>query len=81
MEAVLVAGALAMREVVFGQNMMTELGFKEDFKCVLLRITSALHVAGHQTYSSRAKDAASRYSNIRDIIKDCLLYTSPSPRD
>ena len=54
MEMRFVAGALAMREAVFCQNMMMELGFKEDFKCVPLHIenTSALHVAGNQTYSS-----------------------------
>ena len=72
MEAELVAGALAMREAVFCQNMMTELRFKEDFECVPLHIdnTSALHVAGNQTYSSRAKHVALRYFYIREIIKE-----------
>ena len=59
-------------EAVFCQNMMTELGFKEDFKSVPLHIdnTSALHVAGNQTYSSRAKHVALRYFYIREIIKE-----------
>lgn len=72
MEAELVAGALAMREAVFCQGMMTELGFEEEFKCVPLHIdnTSALHVAGNQTYSSRAKHVALRYFYIREIIKE-----------
>lgn len=38
MEAELVAGSLATREAAFCQNMMTELGFKEDRKCVPLYI-------------------------------------------
>ena len=53
MEAELVVGALAMREAVFHQNMMTELGFEEDFKCVPLHVDNAsalqVHVAGNQT--------------------------------
>lgn len=59
----LVAGALATREAVLFQDMMTELGFKERFNCVPLHIdnTSALHVAGNQTYSSCAKQVALRY--------------------
>ena len=91
-ESELVAGALETREAVFCQSMMTELGFKEDFKCVPLHIdnTSALHVAGNQTISSRAKHVALRYFYIPEINKEvhasiqyipCLLYTSPSPRD
>ena len=66
------AGALETREAVFCQSMMTELGFKEDFKCVPLHIdnTSALHVAGNQTISSRAKHVALRYFYIPEINKE-----------
>ena len=46
-EAQLVAGALAMRKVLLCQNMMTDLGFKEDFKFIPFHMdnTSALHAA------------------------------------
>lgn len=50
---------------------MTELGFKEDFKCALLHIDNAraLHVTRNQAYSSRAKDVASRYFCTHEIIR------------
>ena len=73
MEAELVAAALATREAVFFQNMMTELGFKEEFNCVPLHIdnTSALHVAQNQTNSSRYyKNVALRKLYVREIIKE-----------
>lgn len=73
MESELVAGAVAMRGAVFFQDMMTELSFKEHFKCVSLHIdkTSALYVAAKQTYSSHAKHMALK----------CLYSTRPSRRD
>lgn len=42
--------------------MMRELGLEETFKCVPICIdnSSALHVAGNKTYSSRAKHVALR---------------------
>ena len=73
MEAELVAAALATREAVFFQNMMTELGFKEEFNCVPLHVdnTSALHLAQKQTNSSRySKNVALRKLYIREIIKE-----------
>ena len=68
---------------MFCLNMMTELGFKVDIKCVPLHIdnTSALHVAGNQTYSSRAKHVALSYFYIREIIKEehvSIHYTPTS---
>ena len=49
------AAALAMKAAVFHSNMMKELGFGTRFDSLPLYIgnTSALHVAGNQTYSSR----------------------------
>ena len=64
MEAELVAAALTMKEeAVFCFNMMSELGYGESFGSVPLHIdnTSALHIAGNRTYSSRAKHIALRY--------------------
>ena len=43
MEAKLMAGALAMRKAVFCQNRMTELGLKEDIKCVPLHMNTLRH--------------------------------------
>ena len=55
MEAELVAAALTMKEAVFCNSMMQEIGFKDGFDSVPLFIdnTSALHVAGNRTYSPR----------------------------
>ena len=71
MEAELVAAALAMKEAVFCSNMMKELGFGTGFDIVPLYIdnTSALHVAGNRTYSSRVKDVALRYFFIQELVK------------
>ena len=62
-EAELVAAALTMKEGVFCSNMMLELDFDESFGSRLLYIdnTSALHVAGNQTFSARTKHIALRY--------------------
>ena len=69
---------------MFCLNMMTELGFKVDIKCVPLHIdnTSALHVAGNQTYSSRAKHVALRCFYIREIIKEghVSIYYIPTEK-
>ena len=82
MEAELVAAALAMTEAVYCANMMQELGFGETFKCVLLHIgnTSALHVAGNSTFSSRAKHMALRLFYIREIAKEgkVIIHYVPS---
>ena len=82
-QAKLVAGALTMMEAVFRKNMMTELDFKEDFKCVPLHIdnTSPLHVAGNQTYSSRAKHVALSYFYICEIIKEGHVSIHYVPTD
>ena len=55
MEAELVAAATAMKESLFGRNMMMELGFSEEFRSVPVYIdnASALHVAGNRTFSPR----------------------------
>ena len=72
MEAELVAAALAMKEAVFCSNMMKELGFGTRFDSVPLYIdnTSALHVAGNRTYSSRVKHVALRRFFIQELVKE-----------
>ena len=69
-EAELAAAALAMKEAVFCSNIMMELGFGTRFDSVQLYIynTSALHVAGNWTYSSRGKHVALRYF-IQELVK------------
>ena len=71
MEAELVAAALAMKEAVFCSNTMKELGFGTRFDSAPVYIdnTSALHVAGNRTYSSRAKHVARRYFFIQELVK------------
>ena len=61
-----------MKEAVLCSNMMLLLGFKEGFGSVPLYIdnTSALHVAGNRTYSSRAKHIALRYFFVQELVVD-----------
>ena len=70
MEAELVAAALAMKEAVFCSNMMKGLGFGPRFDSVppYNDNTSALHVAGNRTYSSRVKHVALRYFFTQELI-------------
>lgn len=42
-----VAGVLAMSDAVLFQNTMTDLGFKEDFKCVPFHIDNTLVLLLH----------------------------------
>ena len=95
METELVAAALAMltmKEEVFCSNMMKELGFGTRFDSapLYIDITSAMHVAGNRTYSSRVKHVALRYFFIQELgkegriiihyvkIGDLLLTLAPS---
>ena len=83
MEAELVAGALAMREAMFCQSMVTEPGFKEDFKRVPLHMdnTSALHAAEIQTSSLRAKHVNLGYFIFaRSSRRDTWAFTTPSAK-
>ena len=72
MEAELVAAALAMKEVIFCTNMMTELGFGQEFSSAPLYIdnTATLNVIGNQTFSGRTKHVALRFFYIREIVKE-----------
>ena len=76
MEAELVAAALTMKEeAVFCSNMMSEPSFGESFGSVPLHIdnTSALHIAGNRTYSSRVKHIRLRYIFL------CTPFPWPAP--
>ena len=72
MEAELVALALTMNEAVFCSNMMTELGFGQQFGQVPLYIdnTATLHVLGNQAFNSRTKHIALRYFYVRDLATE-----------
>ena len=60
------------KEAVFCSNMMLELGFKKRFGSVPLHIdnTSALHVAGNNTYRPRAKLIALRYFFVQELVEE-----------
>ena len=66
------ATALAMKEEVFCSSMMKKLGLGTRFDSVTLYIdnTSATHVAGNRTYSSRVKNVALRYFFIHEHVKE-----------
>ena len=55
MEAELVASAIAVSEPVFFSDILTELGFGNEFEHVPLHIdnTAKLHVIGNRAFSSR----------------------------
>ena len=61
-----------MKEAVVCSNMMKELRLDTRFDSVAPYIdnTSALHVAGNRTYSSRVKHVALRYFFIQDLVKE-----------
>ena len=71
MEAELVASALTIKEAVFCSNMLTELGFDEEFKQVPLKIddTATIHVTGNRAFSYRTKHIALSLFYIRELAK------------
>ena len=77
MKADLVASALAMKEVVFGSNKMTELGFGKEFVQVPLHIdnTATLRVIGNRAFTSRTKHFALRFFYIRELVKENKITT------
>ena len=83
MEAELVASALAMKESVFCSNMMTELGFGQQFGEVPLYIdnTATLHVLGNQAFSSRTKHIALRYFYVRELVTEGAISIHYIPTD
>ena len=72
MEAELVAAALAMKEVIFCTNMMTELGFGSEFSSAPLYInsTATLNVIGSQTFCARTKHVVLCFFYIRELVKE-----------
>ena len=72
MEAELVASALTMKEALLCSNMMTELGFGQQFGQVPLYIddTATFHVLGNQAFSSRTKHIALRYFYVRELVTE-----------
>ena len=63
MEAELVASAIAVNEPVFCSDILTELGFGNEFEQVPLHMdnTATLHVIGDRAFSSRTKHIASTF--------------------
>ena len=61
-----------MKEAVFCSSLMLELGFDESFGSVPMYIdnTSALHVAGNRTCSSRAKHITPRYFFLQALVEE-----------
>ena len=70
MEAERVAVGLAMKEVIFCTNMMTELGFGSEFSSAPLYIgnTATLNAIGNKTW--RTKHVALRFFYIRELMKE-----------
>ena len=83
MEVEVVASALAMKEAVFCSNMLTELGFGEDFARVHLYCdnTATLHALGNRSFSSRTKHIALRFFFIRELVAEGRISTHYIPTD
>ena len=71
MKADLAAAAVTLKKAVLCNNMMQELRSKDGFDRVPLFIdnTSALHVAGHRTFSTRAKPIALTYF-VQELVQE-----------
>ena len=72
MEAELVTAALAMKEVIFCTNIMTEVGFGSESRSAPLYIdnTATLNVTGNQTFSARTKYVALRFLYNHELMKE-----------
>lgn len=83
MEGELVAAALAMKVVVFGSNIMTDLGFGSEFNSVPLYLDNiaTLHVIGNQTLSARTKHVALGMFYIRELVNDGKIVIQYVPTD
>ena len=83
MEAELVASALAMKEVVFCSNMLTELGFGKEFAQVPLYCdnTATLHALVNRSFSSRTKHIALRFFFIRELVTEGKISIHYIPTD
>ena len=83
MEAELVASALAMKEAVLFSNMLTALGFGENFAKVPLYCdnTATLHALGNRSFSSRTKHIALRFFFIRELVSEGRIFIHYIPTD
>ena len=72
MEAELEVAALTMKEVAFCLSIIKELGLGTRFESVPLCLdyTSALHVAGNRTHSSRVKHVGLRYFFVQELARE-----------
>ena len=79
MEVELVAAALTIKEAVFSSNMNLGLSFNESFGSVPLYIdnTSALHVAGNNTYGSSRKARRAEVFFVQELVE---AYTTSGAR-
>ena len=77
MEAELVASAIAVNEPVFCSDILTELGFGNEFEQVPLHMdsTAKLYVIGNRAFSSRTKHIALRFFYIRELVKENKITT------
>ena len=79
----------AMKEAIWLQGLLDDLGVEQDLLRINCDNMSAIYLARNQVYHARTKHIDVRYHFIReileegeiDLLKICLLYTSPSPRD
>ena len=83
MEAELVTAALAMKEVIFCTNIMTEVGFGSEFSSAPLYIdnTTTLNVTGNQTFSASTKYVALRFLYNHELKKEENISIHYVPTD
>ena len=83
MEGELVASTLPMKEAVFCSNMLTKLGFGNDFAKVPLYCDNkpTLHALGNRYFSSRTKHIALRFFFIRELVSEGGISMHYIPTD
>ena len=50
-------------------------------RCVVAAAASRAPAVRRRAFSTRAETTARNAADVRDLLRTCLLYTSPSPRD
>ena len=61
----------AVKEAIWLQGLMNDLGLEQDFLKVNFDRMSAIYLAKNQLYHARTKHIDVRYYFVRDILEDC----------
>ena len=85
-EAEYMAITEAVKEVIYLQGLLDDLGVGQKHVTVFCDSQSAIHLAKNQVYHARTKHIDARYHFVREIIKECgvlvqKIKTDDNPAD